>query len=363
MAVYQYKAEFAKGQGSGAGSEGFPRLKSCFVRVQSRLLHENQDQKHTDMDVRIGLPPIVPNRSIEGVSAVLLPFTEKGRPDEDAFLAHLERTWAAGLIPAVNMDTGYVHLLSRAERMRILDLTAVAARGRPFVAGAFVEGEEGDLVSLYVRETDVIQQRGGTPILFQSTSLVSLPDDALVETYRRVARHCVKLLIFELGTMFAPFGRIYPLETVRQLMEIPPIVGLKHSSLRREPEWQRLELRDRVRPDFRIYTGNDLAIDMVMYGSDYLLGLSTFAPDFFALRDAYWRAGDRRFYELNDILQYLGHFAFRPPIPAYRHSAAQFLTLRGWLRHDATPPQAPRRPESDREVLEKILAQLEALLP
>ena len=37
-----------------------------------------------------------------------------------------------------------------------------------------------------------------------------------------------------------------------------------------------------MRPDFLVFTGNDLAIDMVMYGSDYLLGLSTFAPDLFA---------------------------------------------------------------------------------
>ena len=36
------------------------------------------------------------------------------------------------------------------------------------------------------------------------------------------------------------------------------------------------------RPDFLVLTGNDLGIDMVMYGSDYLLGLSTFAPDLFA---------------------------------------------------------------------------------
>ena len=33
----------------------------------------------------------------------------------------------------------------------------------------------------------------------------------------------------------------------------------------------------------------------------------------------------------NDALQYLGAFAFRPPVPAYRHSAAQFLALRGWI--------------------------------
>ena len=41
-----------------------------------------------------------------------------------------------------------------------------------------------------------------------------------------------------------------------------------------------------------VLTGNDLAIDMVMYGSDYLLGLSTFAPEAFALARPV--LGDRR---------------------------------------------------------------------
>ena len=110
-------------------------------------------------------------------------------------------------------------------------------------------------------------------------------------------------------------------------------------------------MRDERRSDFRVYTGNDLAIDMVIYGSDYLLGLSTFAPDLFAKRDAMWAAGDPGFYELNDLLQYLGFFAFRPPVPAYKHSAAQLLKLRGWIDCDAPHPDADRRPASDVEVL------------
>jgi hypothetical protein len=110
-----------------------------------------------------------------------------------------------------------------------------------------------------------------------------------------------------------------------------------------------------------VLTGNDLAIDMVMYGSDYLLGLSTFAPDLFARRDAWWEAGDPRFHQLNDVLQYLGCFAFREPVPAYRHSAAQFLRLRGWIESDATHPRSPRRPESDREVLAEIARSLGVL--
>ncbi|HYT87314.1 MAG TPA: hypothetical protein VEL76_01210 [Gemmataceae bacterium] len=89
-------------------------------------------------------------------------------------------------------------------------------------------------------------------------------------------------------------------------------------------------------------------------GSDYLLGLSTFAPDLFARRDAFWAAGDPAFYELNDLLQYLGFLAFRPPVPAYKHSAAQFLKLRGWIATDATHPASPRRPDSDRDLLRDL---------
>ncbi len=117
-------------------------------------------------------------------------------------------------------------------------------------------------------------------------------------------------------------------------------------------------LCDRLRPDFLVLTGNDLAIDMVMYGSDYLLGLSTFAPDLFARRDALWAAGAPDFHELNDLLQYLGFFAFRPPVPAYKHSAAMFLKLRGHIACDATHSGSPTRPAADREVLRDLAERL-----
>jgi hypothetical protein len=120
-------------------------------------------------------------------------------------------------------------------------------------------------------------------------------------------------------------------------------------------------LRDCLRPDFKVFTGNDFGIDMVQYGSDYLLGLSTFAPDLFAKRDAYWEHGDPAFYELNDQLQYLGFFAFRSPGPGYKHSAAQFLKLRGWISTNETHPESPKRPESDIEVLRELGTRLGVL--
>ena len=300
-------------------------------------------------------------RAIEGISAVLLPFDGRDRIDYDGLAANLERTWSAGLTPAVNMDTGYTNLLTASERLAVLALTQKIAVGRPFVAGAFVEGGEGELFARYQKALDEITAAGGTPILFQCSEFKTMSRRELIGFHRRLAKGRTKLLCFELGSMFAPFGQIYDLETVRELMQIPEIAGMKHSSLDREQEWQRLALRDEVRPDFKIYTGNDLAIDMVMYGSDYLLGLSAFAPEAFALRDRYWAASDARFYTLNDLLQYLGFFAFRPPVPAYKHSAAQFLKLRGRIATDRPHPKAAQRPASDIEVLRDISARLDAL--
>jgi len=301
---------------------------------------------------------IRPCRAIRGISAILLPFHSNGEVDWEGFTAHVQRTVRAGLAPAVNMDTGYAHLIDDATRTRALDLTR--AETNDFVAGAFVGDKPGTAfdVDEYFRQMEMIQSKDGTPVIFQSFGLTGQSDEAIVASYAKLAKNTDAIIGFELGDMFAPFGKIYSLEVYRGLLGIERLIGAKHSSLSRELEWQRLMLRNELRPEFRVFTGNDLAIDMVMYGSDYLLGLSTFAPDVFAKRDAAWATGDQAFYELNDWLQYLGFLAFRPQVPAYKHSAAMFLKLRGWLDCDDTHPDSPTRPDSDREILRAIVEQL-----
>ena len=293
-----------------------------------------------------------PGRAITGVSATLLPYTDSGGIDWPGFAAHLERTAAAGLTPAVNMDTGYVQLLDDATKAEVLATTIQHCDA--FVAGAHIGDEAGDPFDLdrYALELDRIATSGGTPVVFPSHGLNGLDDDGWVAAHSRLAKGCDRFIAFELGPMFVPYGRIFTLDAYRGLLDIDACVGAKHSSLERAPEWDRLALRDEVRPDFHVFTGNDLAIDMVRYGSDYLLGLSTFAPDTFAERDRRWAAGDEAgFRELNDLLQELGDLAFRKPVPGYRHNAAQFLRLRGWISADQVPEGAVRRPDGDLEAL------------
>ena len=308
------------------------------------------------------VPPLIPGRHIEGNSAVLLPYANDDQPDWESFRRLLDRTWAAGLTPAVNMDTGYVNLLTPAERQRVLSETTEVGHGRPFIAGAFIEGEPGDPSKAYLRAVTQIRASGGTPILFQTTALADATEQHVLDVYACVAQGGGPLLAFELGAMFAPFGRIYSEDFFQRLLDIEAFTGLKHSSLDRELEWLRLDIRDRHRPGFKVYTGNDLAIDMVFYGSDYLLGLSAFAVDAFARRDQYWTSGDPRAVQLNDVLQYLGQLAFRAPVPAYKHSAAQFLKLCGVIPTDRPHPRSPRRPDSDVALLQDIRERLESEL-
>ncbi len=110
-------------------------------------------------------------------------------------------------------------------------------------------------MELYRKQMDMIVEVGGTPILFQTAQLHGKPAKEKAEVYRSACHGYPGALAFEFGPMFAPNGEIFDSETFLRLMEIPEIPGIKHSSLDRLVELERLALRDKHRPEFRIYTG------------------------------------------------------------------------------------------------------------
>jgi dihydrodipicolinate synthase/N-acetylneuraminate lyase len=323
-------------------------------------------------------PPLRPQRRVTGMSAVLLPFDANGSIAWDAFAAGIARTAEAGLVPAVNMDTSYGPNLDPATRRRVLAVTAEAVGDREpvpgwrFVGGAHVDGgaagatvtggRPGLDLAGYKAACVEVAERGGVPIVFPSAGLAALADGEVAPAHAEIAGAVDRVLGFELGVQFHPHGRIWTLETYGEVLQIPQVVGAKHSSLRRAPEWARLALRDARRPDFLVLTGNDLAIDMVRWGSDYLLGLSAFAPAAFARRDRLWAAGDRRALEVDAALQALGALAFRDPVPAYRHDAALVWHRRGWAPSAQVHPASPTRPPGEAELLATLLDRLDAVV-
>jgi dihydrodipicolinate synthase/N-acetylneuraminate lyase len=302
-------------------------------------------------------------RTLHGISATLLPFTPDGAIDFDAFAAHVARTYRAGLDVALNMDTGFGDLLAPTERVAVIDAARDAiAAGTRFYAAAIAEPTAADPVPSYHRAIAEITDRGGIPVIVQSRALHGLSATDLAAAYTQIVASCDEAIAFELGPMFAAHGEIWDDETFARILDVDAIVGAKHSSLDRATELRRLAERDRRRPGFRVYTGNDLAIDMVAYGSDYLLGVSTFAPEAFAARDRAFAEGSLEFLAWNDVLQHLGNVGFRSPVPAYKHSAAMYLHLTGHLGHDAIHPLAPSRenPDADRALLTDCARRLAA---
>ena len=167
------------------------------------------------------LPPphemLRPGRKITGMSAILLPYSESGEILWPEFEAHVTRTAEAGLTPAVNMDTGYVNLLDEATRQQVLERTRGVLGGEPFVAGAFVDDAPDAAFDLaaYLRQIEPITTAGGTPVIFQSFGLTRQSDEEIIAAYEHIAAGCERFIGFELGEMFAPFGKIYSLEVYR----------------------------------------------------------------------------------------------------------------------------------------------------
>src|SRR4051812_17058727 len=144
---------------------------------------------------------IRPHR-ITGMSAVLLPFSAPGIVDWGAFEAHVERTARWGLAPAVNMDTGYAHLLDAGTKTEVLR-RAAAVTGGEFVAGAF------DAV-----EALAARDLGGPPVLAPNDRLAG----DIVDCYRQAATDVDRFIGFELSPLFHPAGRIWDLATYKEVL-------------------------------------------------------------------------------------------------------------------------------------------------
>ena len=305
---------------------------------------------------------LTPARLIDGCGALPLPFDDDGQPDLDALAALVQQTYAAGLTPAINTHAGSAELLTDDERDDVLAVTAGVALGRRFLAAVVADAGAEPLALRYARAMSRVRRQGGTPMLWPCAELTTLDDDAVTDVHRAATLDDAGVLAVEVGPAIAAGGRVYSLDVFQHLMDVPALGGLFHASHSRVSEWYRLEARDTRRPEFRLYSGHDLAIDMPAYGSDYLLASAGVLPEAFRLRDRLWTAGDAHVTDVNDALQFVSSVMHRPPVAAARHSAALLLDIRGASRSASPHPGSARRPDADRDLLRGALERLDALL-
>ena len=310
----------------------------------------------------LALRHLTPSRTIDGAAALPVWLGAAGRLDLSGLAARLQETFAAGLTPAVNLFGGSADRLGHEQRVDVLTTAAGVARGRRFIAGTMPTEDAMPLAVRYGRAVDAVVRQGGIPLLLPIRELAALDGDALAHLWRQATAGHRGVLVIEMAPVFGAPAPLYTPDVVTRILDIASLGGLVHASLDRGTEWARVEARDVARPDFRIYSGHERALDMVAYGSDYLLATAGCAPEAFAARDRAWRQGAPIGFELNDALQALATVLHRDPIDGARHGALQWLHVRGLVEHASPVPGITLRPDSDVELYRELRTRIETLL-
>ena len=310
----------------------------------------------------LALRHLTPSRTIDGAAALPVWLGPSGRLDLAGLAGRLEATFTAGLTPAVNLFAGAVDCLSEDDRIDVLTTAAGVARGRRFIAGTLPTTDAAPLAIRYGRAVDAVVRQGGTPLLLPIAELGALDGDALAHLWRQSTAGHRGVLLVEMAPAFGLSPTPYAPEVITRLIDVASLGGLVHASLDREAEWARVQARDIARPEFRIYSGHERALDMVSYGSDYLLGTASCAPEAFAARDRAWREGEARGFDLTDVLQHLGSLIYRMPLNGARHAAVQWLEARGTIRGARPVAGVTARPESDLALYREIGDRLDLIL-
>ena len=290
-----------------------------------------------------------------------MPFRPDGKPDFEALARQIARTAAAGLTPAVNMDTGYVQLLD-ADTRDACPADRAAECGR---AG--------------LRRRRLRRRRARRRVRPRRATATRC--DAIA----RPGRHAGDLPVARAQRArpttdgSARTTRSAPRRPVHRLRARPDVRAVRPDLLARRVRRAARRSRSVHRRQALVAaagsssgTASRCATACVPTSTcspattspstwsctarDYLLGLSTFAPEAFAARDRRWADGDARVPRAQRPAAVPRRV--RVPRAGARRTATtrrMFLQLRGRhrVRHDAArraPParQRPRRPRRHR---------------
>lgn len=283
--------------------------------------------------------------TLEGiVSAPVLPMKPDFSIDWDSLRSYL--AWIAAQRPtaiAMNMDASEGPSLARDEMLEVVRVSRkVIGDACPLVSGLIV-GSTADAVA-FGRELKAAGAQGLAVFPPFPTFLGNpVPSRMIYEYHKAIADGVdLPLVAFQFPKAWGPD---FPPETLRELVKIPQVIGLKEASFDTTKTLETIDAARGLPRKIGIMTGSDTFIlEAMIFGCDgALIGFAGTATD--QLIHMHRAVAEKDFdtaFEIWGRLGPLARYCWRAPIRDYRPRMKEVLVMQGMIRHAAVrPPQLP----------------------
>jgi 4-hydroxy-tetrahydrodipicolinate synthase len=278
------------------------------------------------------------------VAAPVLPMHPDFSIDWDSLRSYL--AWIAGQRPtaiAMNMDASEGPALSREEMLEVVRVSRdVIKDACPLVSGLIV-GSTADAVA-FGKELKTAGAQGLAIFPPFPTFLGNPVPTRMIYDYHKAIADGVDLPLIAFQFPKA-WGPDFPPETLRELVRIPQVIGLKEASFDTTKTLETIDTARTLPRKIGIMTGSDTFIlEAMIFGCDgALIGFAGTATDqLLRMYDAVAKKDFDTAFEIWGRLGPLARYCWRAPIRDYRPRMKEVLVMQGMIRHAAVrPPQLP----------------------
>ena len=283
------------------------------------------------------------------VAAPALPMLPDFSIDWDSLRSYL--AWITRQRPtaiAMNMDASEGPALTREEMLEVVRVSrkviadACPEAPCPLVSGLIV-GSTADAVAF----GKALKATGAQGLAifppFPTFLGNPVPTRMIFDYHKAVADGVdLPLIAFQFPKAWGPD---FPPETLRELVKIPQIIGLKEASFDTTKTVETIDTARTLPRKIGILTGSDTFIlEAMIFGCDgALIGFAGTATDqLIRMHNAVAAKDFDTAFEIWGRLGPLARYAWRAPIRDYRPRMKEVLVLQGLIRHAAVrPPQLP----------------------
>lgn len=283
------------------------------------------------------------------VAAPVLPMKPDFAIDWDSLGSYL--AWIAKQRPtaiAMNMDASEGPSLSRQEMLEVVRVSrkiiadACPDGPCPLVSG-LIAGSTADAMA-FGKELKAAGAQGFAIFPPFPTFLGNPVPTRMIYEYHKAIADAVDLPLIAFQFPKA-WGPDFPPETLRELVKIPQIIGLKEASFDTTKTLETIDTARTLPRKIGVMTGSDTFIlEAMIFGCDgALIGFAGTATDqLIRMHEAVGKKDFDTAFEIWGRLGPLARYAWRAPIRDYRPRMKEVLVMQGMIRHAAVrPPQLP----------------------